>query len=121
MIKKENKDENIKMFIIFWITEIIMFAYGNITKPYACTMDFRYIVPTILTGMIFISTALKDSKQFNYKIALSVTILFVILSMSFVLTDMSLLTKGNNLRPELEPYIQRYIDMCYENLNIKKI
>lgn len=92
MIKKENKDENIKMFIIFWITEIIMFAYGNITKPYACTMDFRYIVPTILTGMIFISTALKNSKQFNYKIALSVTILFVILSMSFVLTDMSLLT-----------------------------
>lgn len=36
-------------------------------------------------------------------------------------SDMSLLTKGNNLRPELEPYIKRYIDMCYDNLNIKKI
>lgn len=36
-------------------------------------------------------------------------------------SDMSLLEKGNNLRPELDPFIQRYIDMCYENLNIKKI
>ena len=36
-------------------------------------------------------------------------------------SDMDLLTKGNNLRPELEPFIQRYIDMCYENLDIKKI
>lgn len=36
-------------------------------------------------------------------------------------SDMSLLKKGNNLRPELDPFIQRYIDMCYENLNIKKI
>lgn len=90
--KKEDKDENIKMFIIFWITQIAMFTFGNVTKPYGCTMDFRYIVPTILTGMIFICTALKNSKQFNYKVVLSVTILFVILSMSFVLTDMSLLT-----------------------------
>lgn len=36
-------------------------------------------------------------------------------------SDLSLLDKGNNLRPELDPYIQRYIDMCHENLDIKKI
>ena len=36
-------------------------------------------------------------------------------------SDLSLLEKGNNLRPELDPYIQRYIDMCHENLDIKKI
>ena len=36
-------------------------------------------------------------------------------------SDMDRLTKGNNLRPELEPFIQRYIDMCYENRDIKKI
>ena len=36
-------------------------------------------------------------------------------------SDLSLLEKGNNLRPELDPYIQRYIDMCHENLNIKRI
>lgn len=36
-------------------------------------------------------------------------------------SDMDLLTKGNNLRPELDPFIKRYVDMCYENLDIKKI
>lgn len=36
-------------------------------------------------------------------------------------SDMSLLKKENHLRPELDPFIQRYIDMCYENLDIKKI
>ncbi len=36
-------------------------------------------------------------------------------------SNMDLLTKGNNLRPELDPFIQRYIDMCYDNLDIKKI
>lgn len=30
--------------------------------------------------------------------------------------------KGNDpLRPELDPFIQRYIDMCYENKDIKRI
>lgn len=36
-------------------------------------------------------------------------------------SDMSLLKKENTLHPELEPYINRYIDMCYDNLDIKKI
>lgn len=36
-------------------------------------------------------------------------------------SDMKLLEKENTLRPELEPFIQRYIDMCHENLNIKRI
>ena len=36
-------------------------------------------------------------------------------------SNMSLLEGNNYLRPELEPFIQRYIDMCHENLNIKKI
>lgn len=91
IIRKE-KDENTKMFIIFWITEIAMFTYGNISKPYACTMDFRYIVPTILNGMIFIAKDLNNSKKINYKITLSLIITFAILSIAFVLTDMSLLT-----------------------------
>lgn len=36
-------------------------------------------------------------------------------------SDLSLLECENNLRPELDPFIQRYIDMCYDNINIKKI
>lgn len=36
-------------------------------------------------------------------------------------SDMDLIDKPNKLYPELEPFIQRYIDMCYENQNIKKI
>ncbi|MCD7781910.1 MAG: radical SAM protein [Methanosphaera sp.] len=36
-------------------------------------------------------------------------------------SDMDRLDQENILRPELDPFIQRYIDMCYDNLNIKKI
>ena len=36
-------------------------------------------------------------------------------------SDMDRLESDNNLRPELDPFIQRYIDMCYDNIDIKKI
>lgn len=36
-------------------------------------------------------------------------------------SDMSRLEEENFLRPELDPFIQRYIDMCYDNVKIKKI
>ncbi len=92
IIKRKDKNEIITMFIIFWITEMGMYIYGNITKPYGCTMDFRYIVPTIFLGMIFIVTDTKHSIKSKYNIVfLATTILFTILSISFVLTDMSLI------------------------------
>ncbi len=61
LITKE-KTMEIKMIIVFYFTQILMFIYSNTTMPYACTMDFRYIVPTILFGMIFIADGVKGIK-----------------------------------------------------------
>ena len=53
--KRKEKNINIKMLMIFYFSEIMMYLYGNISKPFACTMDFRYIVPNLLVGLIFIA------------------------------------------------------------------
>ena len=62
LVFTKGKSTEIKMIILFYCTEILMFLYSNIKKPYACTMDFRYIVPTILFGMIFIADGVKGIK-----------------------------------------------------------
>ncbi len=96
MDKKEKKTVNI--FITFYFAEMFMYFYGVITKPYACTMDFRYIVPTILTGMIFIIYDIinyekenkKDSNKI-YPIVMFIVILFAIISAIFELNYLNLL------------------------------
>ena len=66
-----------------------MFIYSNITMPYGCTMDFRYIVPTIMFGMIFIVYGIKDTK---YERNVSRLIyVFAIMSVIFELTYMQYL------------------------------
>ena len=86
LLVTKGKTMEIKMIIVFWITQILMFLYSNITMPYACTMDFRYIVPTIMFGMIFIVEAIKETK---YERAVSsVLYAFAIVSVIFELTYM---------------------------------
>lgn len=36
-----------------WLVAIASFVYFNIRYPFGCTMDFRYIVPTVVTGAVF--------------------------------------------------------------------
>ena len=88
-IKKHNKDKIINIFTIFYFVQLIMYLYANIIKPYACTMDFRYIVPTIFLGMIFVALNANNS---NNKILLSMVIIFCILSIFVELTTLNLLT-----------------------------
>ncbi len=37
-----------------WLATIAPFVYFNIRYPFGCTMDFRYIVPTVVTGAVFL-------------------------------------------------------------------
>ena len=37
-----------------WAVFVAFFIYFNISAPYGCTMDFRYIVPTLISGAGFI-------------------------------------------------------------------
>ncbi|MDO4731811.1 MAG: phospholipid carrier-dependent glycosyltransferase, partial [Clostridia bacterium] len=46
-------------FAVLWLTQIISFVITNINYPFGCTMDFRYIVLTILCGAVFIAQTLQ--------------------------------------------------------------
>ena len=93
IIKKRKSSTLNNIFIIFYITQIAMYIYGNISMPYGCTMDFRYIVQTILMGMTFIVNDLEQNKNKKYKLSvICVLSLFIVLSMIFELTDMSILS-----------------------------
>ena len=46
--KGERKEEKI-LVIANFATQVISFIYFNISMPYGCTMDFRYIVPIIIS------------------------------------------------------------------------
>lgn len=86
LIAKKGKSMEIKMLIVFYFIQIFMFLYSNITMPYACTMDFRYIVPTCFFGMIFIAEGIKGTKCEN--VVSSVIYLFEILAVVFEVTCM---------------------------------
>lgn len=48
-----------------WLLMMLSFVYFNIKYPFGCTMDFRYIVPTVITGAAFLgllSDSLSGSK-----------------------------------------------------------
>ena len=43
--------------ISVWLLQMISFVIFNIKYPYRCSMDFRYIVPTVICGLSFIAAA----------------------------------------------------------------
>lgn len=92
LLKKKEKSVILNLFILFYITEIIMYLYSNISMPYGCTMDFRYIVPTILIGSIFMIENMREKNKRYGKIASTMIITFAILSVIFELTYMSYLS-----------------------------
>lgn len=72
-----------RILAITWVTNIISYIAFNIEYPYTCTMDFRYLVPTIFTGMYFIGgllNGLKDSKM-NKRIIITIGCTIVVFAM----------------------------------------
>ena len=51
-----------------WLIQICFFILFNVRFPYGCTMDFRYIVPTVFVGAIALSLALDRIKRKHTKI-----------------------------------------------------
>lgn len=48
--------------ISIWALLMLSFVFFNIKYPFGCTMDFRYIVPTVITGAAFLGL-LSDKLQ----------------------------------------------------------
>ena len=99
VIKNKNVDKpyrkNQLIMTVFYLSEIFMFAYSVITKPYGCTMDFRYIAPTVFFGMMFIIYDIMNTKKHNkkYYIAFAtLEIIFALSAIAFELVYMKFLT-----------------------------
>lgn len=50
---KEKRELTFGLFFV-WLCQMISYISFNINFPHACTMDFRYIVTTVIVGAIFI-------------------------------------------------------------------
>lgn len=61
--KDRNNKHIINILLITWIINVLSYYYFNIKYPYSCTMDFRYLVPTIYTGIVAICNTLNDAKR----------------------------------------------------------
>ena len=46
-----------------WLIQVGFFVLFNVRFPYGCTMDFRYMVPTVFVGAISLSFVLERIKQ----------------------------------------------------------
>lgn len=65
-VKPQKNGKNnfiIEMFSIIHIMNIISYIAFNLSYPYTCTMDFRYLVPNVFTGMIFLVLGLERLRE----------------------------------------------------------
>ena len=81
IFSKKNVILNVLLFT--WLINIISFYLFNIKYPFFCSMDYRYIVPTVLTGIVLlVYGSSKSNKYVNLFINCSICI-FTILSILF--------------------------------------
>jgi hypothetical protein len=48
-----------------WVLMLASFIYFNIRYPLTCTMDFRYIVPTVISGAAFLGVANSQMRKLD--------------------------------------------------------
>lgn len=57
------------LFVGFYVVMMAVFYKNAASYPFVCTMNFRYITPTIIVGTVFIGLIMKEkseSKAINY-------------------------------------------------------
>ena len=75
--KKRNRLAVASLFAV-WALSMLSFIYFNIKYPFGCTMDFRYIVPTAVTGAAFLGLLYDRVSAGRYKKLLSPALITVI-------------------------------------------
>lgn len=89
LLKKIKKISNnsfvTKILLITFFINIVSYYHFNIKYPYICTMDFRYIVPTIFTGIVTVCVVLDEfiKNDIIKELIEYMIILFCILSFTF--------------------------------------
>ncbi len=54
-VKKRKLGEGNLLMLLLWVGIFLMFLYLQISMPYGCSMDFRYIVPILLPFGAFLA------------------------------------------------------------------
>lgn len=67
--RKSNRLAAWSLFAL-WALLMLSFIYFNIKYPFGCTMDFRYIVPTVITGAAFLGLLTASLEKGGIKKAL---------------------------------------------------
>lgn len=81
---KDRKNKIINILVVTWFVNMISMYIFNYKYPFTCSMDYRYIVITLLPGIMMIGYSLNELK--NKKIRLSIEImcyLFIITCIIF--------------------------------------
>ncbi len=84
--KHPNTDRGMKgIIVVFYATMLVTFVKFCFDYPHDCTMDFRYIVPTVVCGMAFAGVYL--SEEGRGKVKKYVTAVFTVLCVLFCMTS----------------------------------
>ena len=83
--------KNILPIVLLFLIQITFFIYFNIKYPFGCSMDFRYIVPALFSGIAMLSLAFDDkirdgifTKIMNKLLVLSVAAFSICSVMVFI-------------------------------------
>ena len=57
LIVKRKLQQNLLPVAVLFVVQLGFFIYFNIRYPFGCTMDFRYIVPLLFCGVMFLGGA----------------------------------------------------------------
>lgn len=75
-----------KLFmIIFWLVLIINFYKLAKDYPFTCSMNFRYITPTVIIGSLFYGTAIQRFSEKDSKLSVTAANVMSVLSIMFAL------------------------------------
>lgn len=84
-IKNIFKDKILLLLITNYFINIISYLYFNYKYPFICTMDFRYIVPTLMTGITLLVLESNNTSNKRLSIIIDISIIiFIILSLIFL-------------------------------------
>lgn len=82
------------VFTVNFLVQIISYLHFNITYPYACTMDFRYVIPILFSAISFAALAYdlinKTESRFTYVFTLTFYVIFALFSFTSVYLYISL-------------------------------
>ena len=86
IIRKKEHNFVLNVLIFVWLINLISFYSFNLKYPYICTMDYRYIIPTVFSGITIVGYNLNNKNNyFNYFIETCVC-MFIILCFIFPFT-----------------------------------